>query len=228
MPSTKGRALVTGASSGIGAAIVARLLADGWKVLGVARRPVALPSPSFRCVEADLSTPAGCAATVAAAEGVTAFVHAAGFMATGPLGELDAQAGDGMWRLHVGAAEALANALVPRMTAGGRVILVGSRIAAGASGRSQYAATKAALVAMARSWAIEFAPRGVTVNVVAPAATETAMLTDLKRGGVAPKLPPLGRYIRPDEVAAAVAFLLSSEADTITGQTLTICGGASL
>jgi NAD(P)-dependent dehydrogenase (short-subunit alcohol dehydrogenase family) len=228
MAPAKGRVLVTGASSGIGAAIAARLLTDGWQVLGASRRPVALPSPAFRGIEADLSTPAGCAATIAEAQGVTAFVHSAGFMATAPLGELDAVASDGMWRLHVGAAEALANALVPGMTAGGRVILIGSRAAAGVAGRSQYAAAKAALVAMARSWAIECAPRGVTVNVVAPAATETAMLSDPKRGGVAPKLPPVGRYIRPDEVAAAVAFLLSPEADAITGQTLTICGGASL
>ncbi len=81
---------------------------------------------------------------------------------------------------------------------------------------------------MARSWAAELAGRGITVNVVAPAATETPMLTDPQRAGVAPVLPPIGRYIRPEEVAAAVAFLLSREADAITGQTLTICGGASL
>ncbi len=221
-------ALVTGASSGIGDAIVRRLLADGWQVVGAARRETRFDAPGYRGVAADLGTAEGCAAVAAAAEGASAFVHAAGYMEGGRLGELPAEGADGMWRLHVRAAEALAEALAPRMAAGGRIVLIGSRTAAGAPGRSRYAATKAALVAMARSWAAELAARGITVNVVAPAATETPMLTDPQRAGVAPILPPIGRYIRPDEVAAAVAFFLSREADAITGQTLTICGGASL
>ncbi len=75
---------------------------------------------------------------------------------------------------------------------------------------------------------MELAPRGVTVNVVAPAATETPMLENPSRADVAPRLPPLGRYIRPEEVAGAVAFLLSAEAAAITGQQLVICGGSSL
>ncbi|WP_334538530.1 SDR family oxidoreductase [Bradyrhizobium sp. AZCC 2230] len=74
----------------------------------------------------------------------------------------------------------------------------------------------------------ELAPRGITVNVVAPAATETPMLKDPTRANVAPKLPPIGRFIQPEEVAAAVAFLLSGEAAAITGQQLVICGGSSL
>jgi NAD(P)-dependent dehydrogenase (short-subunit alcohol dehydrogenase family) len=221
-------ALVTGASSGIGAAIVRRLLDDGWRVVGAARRETSFDAPGYRGVKADLGTAEGCAAAAAAAESASAFVHAAGFMEGGRLGQLAASDPADMWRLHVRAAEALADTLVPRMAAGGRIVLIGSRTAAGAPGRSRYAATKAALVAMARSWAAELAARGVTVNVVAPAATETPMLQDPQRAGVAPVLPPIGRYIRPEEVAAAVAFLLSREADAITGQTLTICGGASL
>ncbi len=221
-------ALVTGASSGIGDAIVRRLLADGWQVVGAARRETRFDAPGYRGVAADLGTAEGCAAVAAAAECASAFVHAAGYMEGGRLGELREEGADGMWRLHVRAAETLAEAVAPRMVAGGRIVLIGSRTAAGAPGRSRYAATKAALVAMARSWAAELATRGITVNVVAPAATETPMLIDPQRAGVAPVLPPIGRYIRPDEVAAAVAFLLSREADAITGQTLTICGGASL
>jgi len=96
------------------------------------------------------------------------------------------------------------------------------------AGRSQYAATKAALVALARSWAAETAAAGVTVNVVSPAATETAMLADPARATVPPKLPPLGRLIQPGEIAALVAFLLSPDAAAITGQDIQICGGASL
>ena len=75
---------------------------------------------------------------------------------------------------------------------------------------------------------MELAGRGITVNVVAPAATDTPMLQDAGRGGVSPRVPPIGRFVRPEEVAALTAFLLSDEAAAITGQQLVICGGASL
>jgi 3-oxoacyl-[acyl-carrier protein] reductase len=228
MMTSRSHALVTGTSSGIGGEIARRLLAEGWCVTGVARRDPGIVDNSYTHVIADLATSQGADAAAAAAKGVTAFVHAAGFMATGELGDLDAGASDRMWRLHVAAAERIANGLSRRLVAGGRIVLIGSRTASGAAGRSQYAATKAALVAIARSWAIELAGRGITVNVVAPAATETPMLADPARAGVPPKLPPIGRYIQPEEVAAAVSFLLSAEAAAITGQTLTICGGSSL
>ena len=81
---------------------------------------------------------------------------------------------------------------------------------------------------MARSWAAELAPRGITVNVVAPAATETPMLADSARDGTPPRLPPIGRFIQPEEVAALTSFLLSADAAAITGQQIVICGGSSL
>ena len=133
-----------------------------------------------------------------------------------------------MWRLHVEAATLLADALAPRMTEGGRIVLIGSRTAGGSAGRGQYAATKAALVGLARSWAIELAPRGITVNVVAPGATETPMLHDPARAGVTPRRPPTGRFVQPEEIAALTAFLLSGAARSITGQQIVVCGGASL
>ncbi|MCK8785739.1 SDR family oxidoreductase [Roseomonas sp. NAR14] len=220
-------ALVTGASSGIGAAIAQRLLRDGWRVAGLSRRAPAEAPPGYAHIAADLAEPSGLRAALAGLR-PTALVHAAGLLRTGRLGELDIAAGESMWRLHVEAAARLADLLLPEMPDGGRIVLLGSRTATGAAGRSQYAASKAALVGMARSWAAELAPRGITVNVVAPAATETPMLRDPARAGVAPRVPPIGRFIRPEEVAALAAFLLSPEAGAITGQQIVICGGSSL
>ncbi|MCZ8259881.1 MAG: SDR family oxidoreductase [Beijerinckiaceae bacterium] len=228
MPARQRHALVTGASSGIGAAIAHRLLAEGWRVTGLSRRPAGIGHPAFAGRACDLSAPSERQRALAGLGPMDALVHAAGLLRGGVLGQLDPEARATMWQLHVATAEDLANALVPGMGEGGRIVLLGSRTANGAAGRSQYAATKAALVGMVRSWAIELAPRGITANVVAPAATATPMLQDPSRADIAVKTPPIGRLIQPEEVAAAVAFLLSREAGAITGQVLTICGGSSL
>jgi 3-oxoacyl-[acyl-carrier protein] reductase len=227
------RAVVTGHSSGIGLAIAARLLDSGWRVDGMDRSPCPLSHEALTHHPVDLTDPAALDAAMSGvlAQGTPgALVHAAGILRTGALGGLDPSAGEAMWRLHVDAATRLADRLVPAMQAAqtGRVVLVGSRVSRGIAGRSQYAATKAALASLARSWAAESIRAGVTVNVVSPAATDTPMLVDPARAQTTPKLPPIGRLIQPAEVAALVAFLLSDEAAAITGQDIAVCGGASV
>ncbi len=221
-------AVVTGASSGIGQAIAARLLAEGWRVTGLCRSAPAEPVEGLRIVPVDVTDLTRLAEVCDRLGTVDALVHAAGFMRTAPLGELCAEDGAAMWRVHVDAAAFLADRLVPRMPANGRIILIGSRTANGAPTRSQYAATKAALVGMARSWAAELAPRGITVNVIAPGATDTPFLRDPARAQTPPRLPPIGRFITPEEVAAMAAFLTGEYGGGITGQQIVMCGGASL
>jgi NAD(P)-dependent dehydrogenase (short-subunit alcohol dehydrogenase family) len=221
-------ALVTGSASGIGAAIAERLSLDGWRVVGLDLTPTAGPASLARQITADLSDPVQVRGLVAELSDVDAVVHAAGFMRTGALEALDPADGRAMWDIHVQALVLLAQAYCPRMPHGGRLLAIGSRTSTGAANKSQYAAAKAAVTALVRSWAIELAPRGVTANVIAPAATATPMLVSDGRKGVPPKLPPIGRYIEPREIAAYAAFILSPDAAAITGQELLVCGGASL
>jgi NAD(P)-dependent dehydrogenase (short-subunit alcohol dehydrogenase family) len=221
-------ALVTGASSGIGSAIVTRLLGDGWSVIGMSRSAVKRDSDQFHSLQVDLQDHSQLRQALTSITEIQAIVHAAGLMHTARLGALNESDGAAMWAVHVGAAEVLVNQLADRLAAGGRIVLIGSRAAAGVAGRSQYAATKAALIGLARSWAAELVTRQITVNVVAPAATATPMLADPNRVGTPPKTPPIGRFIAPEEVAELTAFLLGPHAGAITGQHIVICGGSSL
>ncbi|WP_091325545.1 SDR family NAD(P)-dependent oxidoreductase [Arthrobacter sp. cf158] len=220
-------AVVTGCSSGIGMAITRRLLADGWSVTGLSRTPTSLEG-KFEWLQADLSDPDSLASAVSDLRPVEALVHAAGFQRTAALGELDPAALSGMFAVHVSAASVLANALVPLMPNGGRIVLLGSRTSTGSPGKSQYAATKAALMGLARTWAQELAPRSITVNVLSPGPTDTPMLNDPGRAATPVRMPALGALVDPEDVAALAAFLLGPHGKSITGQNYVICGGASL
>ncbi len=230
MTGTAPLAVVTGVASGIGHAVAKRLAADGWSVLGLDIAAPPADTPLVRMIRADLATVAGIDDAVAQLDGVTAsaFIHAAGIMRADNA-ETDADAGVALWTLHVGAAHRLSRALIPGMPDGrGRVVFLSSRAAQGRPGRGYYAASKAALDGLARSLAGEHVARGITVNVVAPAATDTPQLRDPARADAPVRPLPFGRVIRPEEVAATVAFLTSVDAGAITGQTITQCGGASL
>ena len=112
--------------------------------------------------------------------------------------------------------------------------LLSSRAALGAATRTVYSATKAGIIGMARTWALELAPFGITVNVVAPGPIadtemfESVMSPESDRAKALARAIPLGRLGKSSDVARAVSFFSSPDADFITGQTLYVCGGASI
>lgn len=222
--------VITGATSGIGLATARRFRSDGWHVVGLDIRQAGDETPCNDLIMADLASAEGIeeAASSLTTCRATAFVHAAGIMRADD-GATSADAGTGLWRLHVGAAARLSQALLPAMPERrGRLVFVSSRAAQGRAGRGYYAASKAALDGLARSLAAGEVARGITVNVVAPAATDTPQLRDPARAAAPVRPLPIGRVIRPEEVAATIAFFASAEAGAITGQTIYQCGGASL
>lgn len=127
------QALVTGASSGIGAAVVDTLLAQGWQVTGLSRSRIARDSPHFRCACVDLFDSAALANVLNGLEAPQAIVHAAGMMKAAGLGELDSSTSQQLWQLHIAVAETLANTYVRHMRSGGRIVLLGSRTSRGAA-----------------------------------------------------------------------------------------------
>lgn len=229
--------MVTGASRGIGRAVCERLAREGWRVIGLSRTPPEgeFPGDWLRVDLADEEATREVFTRIAEGEAPVGFVHDAGIFRPGPaeaIGLADLRA---MQRVHVEAAVLGLRAFVPAMKARGfgRIVLIGSRAALGKPGRAAYGATKAALVGLARTAALELAPHGITVNVVAPGPIDTDMLApDLPRGSPErerfARSVPVGRFGRPEEVAAAVAFFAGREASFVTGQLLYVCGGASV
>jgi len=231
-------ALVTGGSAGIGRAVVLRLLEAGHEVVSLDVQPGELVRPGLRHVSVDL-TDAGATARVAAdlsrEHSVTILVHNAGVIRPALLEDLKLADFDALVNLHLRAAIVLAQAALPSMRAAGygRIVLVSSRAVLGLATRTSYAASKAGLLGMARTWALELAPQGITVNVVAPGPIQTANFHSIVPEGSAQvdriaQTIPVKRLGQPEDVARAVMFFAEREAGFVTGQVLYVCGGTSV
>ena len=243
MPDLHGRvAFVTGASRGIGKAIALRLAAEGAAVAACARADHAAPvadeivaaGGAARALGVDV-TDAGSLkeavrATLERFERIDILVNNAGIVRDQLLMRMKRDEWDAVIATNLTAAFTCTQAVLRPMLKQrrGRVISVGSVVGqSGNPGQANYAASKAGLIGFSKALAREVAARGITVNVVAPGFIETDMTARLDgaaRDALAGQIPA-GRLGRPQDVAAAVAFLASDEASYITGQIVGVNGG---
>lgn len=231
-------AVVTGTSSGIGLDVAKRMLDRGWRVIGLSIDKTDLAHERFEGVIVDLldeKQTAAAAKDIAARHAVTHVVHNAGLIWPNLLDAVKPEDIDGLTRLHLTSPMILTQALVPAMRERrfGRIVFVSSRAAMGVPTRTAYSATKAAIHGMARTWALELGPDGITVNVVAPGPILTDNFWSIipknseRQQKIADQLP-VRRIGTAQDVSRAVLFFAEPEAGYVTGQVLFICGGSSL
>ena len=233
------RVVITGGSSGIGLATAQAFLDEGYEVISISLRDCPLKSSHLTSITADLCDPAAthqAVMEVAARKPATTIVHCAGAIREKPLEQATLADLAELGNLHLGAALALVQANLPAMKHAlyGRIVLISSRAVLGLAKRTAYSATKAGMLGLARTWALELAPHGITVNVVAPGPiAETEMFEEIippasAKMAAAAKQVPVGRFGTPQDVARAVMFFTDPEASFVTGQTLFVCGGTSV
>ena len=228
--------LITGASKGIGLALSEQLADAGHHVVGLARTtPVGFPG-TF--VSVDLGDDD---ATRTALEGIVqrfaldGVVNNVGLVRPALLADVSLATLDEVMRINLHPALLAVQAALPGMTARGwgRIVNISSLTILGIAQRTAYAAAKAALVSFTRSWGLELADAGITVNAVAPGPTETELFRANNPPGSEGERRylsgvPMGRLGKPKEIAAVIAFLLSEDSAFMTGQTLHVDGGASI
>jgi NAD(P)-dependent dehydrogenase (short-subunit alcohol dehydrogenase family) len=230
------RALVTGATSGMGRAIAERLASDGLEVIvhgrdesrgNAAVTDISQAGGAARFVAADLSDPQGVRMLTDAAGPVDVLVNNAGFSWFGATADLTAERFDALFASNVRAPYFLVAAIGPGMAERGGGCIINMSSMAGRIGlapAAAYGASKAALEAMTRAWAAEFSPHGVRVNAVAPGPVYTGGATP-ERTTALGATTPMGRAASPAEVVGLVSFLASPEASYITGAVLAADGG---
>ena len=243
-------AFVTGGGRGIGRAVAAALAGAGAAVSVIGRSEAALrdtvaAGEAQWYGTADVTDPAALGRQVKAAEDacgpITILVNNAGSVESGPFTKTPAAAFRAMWDVHLMGAVHATQAVLPGMIARGFGRVVNIASTAGLKGYpyvTAYCAAKHALVGFTRALAAETATRGVTVNAVCPGYTDTELVRDsiARVAAKTARAPmevlaeyandaPIGRLIRPQEVAAAVLYLCSPEAAAVTGTTLAVAGG---
>lgn len=244
MPDLNGkRALVTGGSRGIGAAIALALAENGADVALTYQSSAEKAATVVRSIEnsgrrgvairADSADPAAIERAVSEAMtalgGLDILVNSAGVGLSGMVADLDLVDYQRLMDVNVRAPLLFAKAAIPHLPRGGRIVTIGSGLGERVPfpGVTAYAMSKAALTSFTRGLSRELGPSGVTVNLVQPGSTDTdanpadGEAADFQRG-----LTSLGRYAEPREVANAVVFLASPAASVVTGAILTADAGA--
>ncbi|HEY5206237.1 MAG TPA: SDR family oxidoreductase [Roseiarcus sp.] len=231
-------AVVTGGAQNIGRAIAERLRDDGYHVviLDVIEPEVESFRADARRIDlSDRAAAEKAFAEIAADYPVKALINNVGVVAPAPFDDVDVADFDRIMHLNARTALLAAKALVPTMRrqGGGRIVMNTSRVTLGKTNRTLYSASKGALQSMARTWALELASDGITVNCVAPGPIATTAFwrnnppdSDYTRNLVASV--PLKRMGTPEDVANAVSFFCSDGASFVTGQTLFVCGGVTV
>ncbi len=231
-------AVITGASKGIGADLAGKLIERGYTVINLSRNTPEHAHErliSISCDLLDADAVKKMAQRIAAEHEVTHLVHNAGLIWPNLVEEAKPEDITGLSQLHLGSALTLLQAFLPSMKARkfGRVMFNGSRAALGVPTRTAYSATKAGMIGMARTWALELAPHGITVNVVAPGPVQTDNFWGIipkgseRESELANKIP-VGRLGSVDDVSNAFLFFCDSASSFVTGQTLYVCGGTSI